>query len=309
MSNFKNLFETLLNQQNEFASKKDSDFPLNNNTNSINMLDQYFQNYFNEDEEKMIIPQQIDTKKSKPVKSLKKDKSEIQPNHNTNKINNKHADPIAVKYLNKPNNQNNFDLTRRSIIYNNEEYILTNNIVMTINDLLEKDHVLIKPVIKLNPTDLIQSLFKNDTKNIIIKELCTDIYYIKYYEKEYIFNYINEKIIENGFKDYYKYTTFKKITSESIENLVSLLHVYGCIEAQPFYIFELSFKLLNEKNTYTYLVNNDTFKFISNCSSKEIQRKIIKEFIRKDVEYLLESLLNGQFLKLVITDGTNQIAI
>lgn len=308
MSNFKNLFETLLNQQNESTAKKDSDFPSDNNTNYINMLDQYFQNYFDEDEKKMINPQQVASEKPKQIKPLKKDKSEIKPNCNTYKINN-NVDPITVKYLNKPNNQNNFDFIRRSIIYNNDEYILTNNIVMSINDLLEKDHVLVKPIIKLNPTDLIQSLFKNDTKNIVIKELSTDIYYIKYYEKEYIFNYINEKTIENGFKDYYKYTTFKKITSESIENLVSLLHVYGCIEAQPFYIFELSFKLLNEKNTYTYLVNDDAFKFISNCPSKEIQRKIIKEFIRKDVEYLLESLLNGQFLKLVITDGTNQITI
>jgi len=309
MSNFKNLFETLLNQQNETSVKKDSDFSSDNNTNYINMLDQYFQNYFDEDEEKMIIPQQTVPEKSKQIKPLKKDKSEIQPNRETNKINNNHVDSNAVKYLNKPNNQNNFDFIRRSIIYDNDEYILTNNIVMSINDLLEKDHVLVKPVIKLNSIDLIQNLFKNDTKNIVIKELCTDIYYIKYYEKEYIFNYINEKTIENGFKDYYKYTTFKKISSESIENLVSLLHVYGCIEAQPFYIFELSFKILNEKNTYTYLVNDDAFKFISNCSSKEIQKKIIKEFIRKDVEYLLESLLNGQFLKLVITDGTKQITI
>lgn len=298
MSGFKNLFETLLNQQNESPLKKDSDL---NDADYIDSLDQYFQRYLNEDEKETVIPQKPIVEKSKPIKIPKRNNSKNQ--------NNIHVDPITIKPLNKINNQNNFDLNRRSIIYNNDEYILSNNIVMSINDLLEKDHVLIKPVIKLNSTELIQSLFKNDTKNITIKELCTDIYYIKYYEKEYIFNYVNEKTIENGFKDYYKYATFKKITPKSIEDLTSLLHVYGCMEAQPFYIFELSFKLLNEENAYTYLVNNDTFKFISNCSSKEIQKKIIKEFIRKDLEYLLESLLNGQFLKLVITNGTDRITI
>lgn len=297
MSNFKNLFETLLNQQNEFSPENDLD--LNDNVNYENP---FFQKHLNKDDNEMLDPQKIVTEKPKPMKFSKVDIPKKQSNF-------EQINPTTRRKPLKTNNQNNFNLNRRSIIYNNNEYILTNNIVMSVNDLLEKDHVLIKPVIKLNPADLIQSLFKNDTKNITIKELCTDLYYIKYYEKEYIFNYVNEKTIENGFKDYYKYATFKKITSESIEDLISLLHVYGCVEAQPFYLFELNFKLLTEENAYVYLVNNDTFKFISNYSSKEIQKKIIKEFIRKDPEYLLESLLNGQFLKLIITNGTNRITI
>ena len=54
MSGFKNLFETLLNQQNESPLKKDSDL---NDADYIDSLDQYFQRYLNEDEKEIVIPQ------------------------------------------------------------------------------------------------------------------------------------------------------------------------------------------------------------------------------------------------------------
>lgn len=221
-------------------------------------------------------------------------------NHINKEIKEEKAKDDSKKPLfnNKTNKvQKTMDFQRQSIVYNEHEYVFSTNLYKH-----PGLHYLIKPVIKMNHFELINSIFEDD-KNIIVKPLTNTLFYIKSEISDFIFYYVNDKEIQsNGFKDYFEYYLLKAETENSPIELKRFLQVDQCVEAQPYCMFKINIDPKKDNNVYKYQVLGNVFDFITKSLSHQERKVIVKEFIRNDPEYILESAVNKNFLQIAFVN-------
>lgn len=251
------------------------------------------------------------------LNSKKEEKPPINPFFNiklNNEIEEKTSDVKNKKEIKKEkkvpinklkNNHKTMDFQRQSIIYNDCEYVFTTNLYKHPNS-----HHLIKPIFKMKQIDLINKLFENE-KNIMIKPLTETLFHIKIDNLNYIFYYVTiNEVLSNGFKDYFRYYLLKTETENSPTELKKFLQVENCIEAQPYYMFEINVQTKKENDgVYKYYLADKIFDFISKSLSNKEQSIIVKEYIKNDPDYILESIINKNFLQIVFANGNKIINI
>ena len=290
-------FATLLNKDGKEDIKQNNENSNSSNGDALNDVDQSILEFFDD-----FITQHADK-----FKNSQEQKPEIKNKETIEKTQEKKI-PLSKPENEKPKSGNLLDFQRRSIIFNNQEYILTTKLHDQ-ND----SHYLIKPVFKfLNEQrlELIKSIFKNST-NIYIKQLTNKIIYVDNGYRSYIFYYVDQDFVKsNGFKDYFQYYIINdQIIKNEPSDLMSLLHVNNYVTAQPFYMFELDIKTYKEKNVYKYIVNDGVFDFITRTLSEQDRKLVMKEFIRKDSEYLLELAINHNSLQLALSNNKEMCLI
>ena len=129
------------------------------------------------------------------------------------------------------------------------------------------------------------------------------MFYIKSEISDFIFYYVNDREIQsNGFKDYFEYYLLKAETENSPVELKRFLQVDQCVEAQPYYMFKINIDPKKDNNVYKYQILGNVFDFITKSLSHQEQKIIVKEFIRNDTEYILESAVNKNFLQIAFVN-------
>ena len=233
--------------------------------------------------------------KESPINHMNKEIKEEKPKDDFKQ-------PLFNNKINKV--QKTIDFQRQSILYNEHEYVFSTNLYKH-----PGLHYLIKPVIKMNHFELINNLFE-DEKNIVVKPLTNTLFYIKSEISDFIFYYVNNKEIQsNGFKDYFEYYLLKAETENSPIELKRFLQVDQCVEAQPYYMFKINIDPKKDNNVYKYQVLGNVFDFITKSLSHQERKVIVKEFIRNDSEYILESAVNKNFLQIAFVNENRIVNI
>ena len=188
----------------------------------------------------------------------------------------------------KPESQYNLDLKKRIINYNNEKYF----VVKDVNNI----NILIKPIFVNNTNMLLNKVFNGLCMNVIELQ-----HNFKLVDKDVIIKFINKNEFEKyGVKYFYNYQILNKISNPPLD-LMETLCVTDCYEAQPYFTMLIKeFENINEKNFHIYNVDKKMFDILSNVCTKEEQMTILKEIIKKDQNYLVESAVRGSFMKLAI---------
>lgn len=194
------------------------------------------------------------------------------------------------------------DLNRGLITDGLYHYTIVNDLIISKGS-NEKHRVLVLPQFQYgNAKEFIESvdLFKDYKGDKVTKNLYHCNVALTQIDNRY---FITKLIINDKFEPYYKYSFISMLgQNKKRDELLDLLKCEFAVVAQPYFTFEIKYEIEETFDRHYYIINDKkTFDFLYNNDKSETLQ-IIKEFVRLDENYLVNSAIKGKFVTICVTN-------
>ena len=214
-----------------------------------------------------------------------------------------------IPIRNPTNIEYKIDLDRNLITDGFNHYTIVNDLKIS-RDSNEKHRVLVLPQFEYgNAKKFIEStdLFKEFNCDKITTNLFSSHIALTQVGNRY---FITKLVLDDNFKSYYKYSFINMLGGDkNRDKLLNLLKCEFAVVAQPYFMFEIKYEIEETPDRHYYVINDkNTFDFLYENNRNETLM-IIKEFVRLDKNYLVDSAIKGKFISICVTnhDKTKKI--